>query len=488
MASKTKPIESQEFGTLYLNADTPDPQSGISNPSSSAPEKPLTGRELYKSGGDVGLGESLSTRNSKAALSAPAGPAAAQVPDIPAGTKATRQGLADRGIADERIGWNDKTASVTLDGNDVYKPDTVIDGTSYADDESLNKIAEQAYANRNDPLKAARDYVLSNGVPSGAVDWDGTNVTIGGRSIKPVLVRNGVAYIPTSQLDAAISAYKGSTGLETNNTVYDENKNNRNRLEGLLNELLDRREFSYDPEKDKAFGMYRDLGERLAEDAYRRTLEHSSQNSQNASGAVIGAALGARNNMLERLAGEVGNYYDRAYDHYSDDYDRDRQGLTDAAALFNNFYNQQYQANRDTIGDYQTAQANERQIKQQDIVNDRAEREFALQLATQLLQNQGIDISNQGALLDNEGRRLSNEATADNNILTRSYNRGGYLTPEEADRLGIRYDSIGDDGYIRKADGTHYISWAPELDYTMALTEAQARGPLRVQKEFGQLN
>ena len=487
-----------KYGTLTDHFPAGAQGAAGSPPPEPSPSPVSRGLAKYRAGGDVGLGVSPNSKAAAQAAAPPAGPAAAQVPEIPAGAVATRQGTRERGISDDRIGWNDKTASVTLDGNDVFKPDTVIDGTSYADNEALNRIAEQAYSNKNDPLKAARDYVIASGVPSGAVDWDGANVIIGGRAIKPAFVRDGVAYIPTSQLDAAVAAYRSNSGLRSSGEVYDDNKHYRNRLEGMLNDLLSRREFVYDPENDKAFTMYRDLGERLADDAYRRVLENNSSSFQNASGAVQGMALGARNNMLERLAGSVGDYYDRAYDRYNDDYSKQRQGFSDASTLFNNFYDQQYRAGRDSVSDLQSAQANERQIKQQDFQNDLTLQQLALQYITHALQSRGLDIANQGSILDNEGRTIQNDQARENlrsstlqNLLTEAYNRGAF-TPEAAAlwQLTGRLQK-GADGLMENFDGTPYRPWSPELDYLAEQVAnqayGQASGQLKAQKEYGVL-
>lgn len=49
------------------------------------------------------------------------------------GLTGVRADLVSKGIANDRIGWNQNTGMVTIDGQDFLKPTTVVKGTSYAD-------------------------------------------------------------------------------------------------------------------------------------------------------------------------------------------------------------------------------------------------------------------------------------------------------------------------------------------------------------------
>ena len=123
---------------------------------------------------------------------------------VPQGYKPIRQTLNERNISNERIGF-DNDGYVTIDGNKVIKPQYNIDGTTYADEATINQLTQDAYQRNGTPLVATRDYATSKGY-SDIVDWDGTNPTIGGVATPATYITdNGVSYIPQSEADRLIN-------------------------------------------------------------------------------------------------------------------------------------------------------------------------------------------------------------------------------------------------------------------------------------------
>lgn len=108
------------------------------------------------------------------------------------GMKGVRATLNNYGIND--VGWNDATKSVTINGKDYYKPSTVVDGTSYANDRDMYNIINSAYRDKGKSIAGATDYVNSKGI-SNAVKWSGGQLMVGGQNVPVAYVDdNGTAY------------------------------------------------------------------------------------------------------------------------------------------------------------------------------------------------------------------------------------------------------------------------------------------------------
>lgn len=279
------------------------------------------------------------------------------------GYSGIRETLVDRGVDNSRIGFNNDTGFVTIDGTDAFKPQHNIEGTTYAAAKDIDDMTKQAYNQAGNPLMAARDYVSSKGY-TGIVNWDADSgtVNIGGQNLKPVSVsEDGIAYIPQSQLDAAIAAYEKNTGIITNKGVLEgyDKKYDAN-IEDALNHLVNRKEFNYDPEKDVVYKAYEKQYNRQAEEAFRKMLNDNNTSVTGASGAVLSQAMAARDAEKDKLTDVIPSLYQDAYNRYMGETDRLRNNLNDVMSAENDYYNKTYQSNRDSIGDSVNAGAAER--------------------------------------------------------------------------------------------------------------------------------
>ena len=482
-----KAIETQEFGTLYVPDDSKATSGGTSaspapQPSTiqSSPNNSLTGNNHNNT--PNGLGVSLSERRNQSggAMGNPTqntGGAMTQTP--PDNMTAFRQGLIDRGIDNDRISWNEGNSNVTIDGKDVFKPEVNIDGTTYADTATINRIANKAYEASGDKLYAARQYISSLGIGD-IVDWDNETgmVNIGGVTIKPTYVSDGIAYVPKSQLDAAANEYKQRTGVNIPQSVVDRyNERWDEPTQQVLDGVLARKGFTYDPDKDPFYQQYKEEREREADLAYRQSLANNNIAAFGSSGAAISQAAAQRAKALRDIAEAQRTYRNDEYGRYVDDYDMRREALNSLMGVSGADYEREYKANAD---------AYDRATEDRRYYDDRRDTawEQEQEARTNDLLREGYGISNKSAaaqadvnkmyadrypeILDSEvtGGRINNAAAAFEYILNKG-TATGFLTKWDAALVPelLELYSYGADGKLRREDGTIVNPQEAAIDY-----------------------
>lgn len=327
--------------------------------------------------------------------------------------KPIRESLVKNGVKNERIGWNNETSNVTIDGKDVYKPSVNIDGTTYADDSDIQAMTRQAYSMAGDDLVAARDYVTSKGY-SGIVNWDGENALIGGEVIKPAYVENGISFIPRSVVDNAIYSTEERNGIMSSDEIdrlY--NRKYGYAIEDALEAVLDRDAFSYDPDNDVAYQAYRDQYLREAEDAFRRVLNDNNTSVTGASGAVLSEAMYMRDNAIRQLTDKIPELVEDAYERYSDETQRLYDDLDKLYEMGEDYYNRLYTRDQNARKAVTDAGAAEREENQRIITNNRnREQDYYDFLLSQIEIDKGnIDLQyyNDNLAADYEGKILDNK-------------------------------------------------------------------------------
>lgn len=281
------------------------------------------------------------------------------------GYSGIRQTLTDRGIDPSRIGWSN--GYVTIDGQNAFKPQYNVNGTTYAGEIDMNDITRQAYDLAGQPLTGVRGYVTSQGY-GGLVDWDGSNATIGGVPIDTKYVQNGVAYATQEDIDNAIAEFENRTGMMTPADVTQAYEDRYGGVvDDALNTLLNREEWSYDPESDLAWQTYLDQYTNLGEDAYRRALNDNNTNVFGASGAALSEALAARNDYMQEAAYQLPQLIRDSYDRYTGETDRLRNNLADSRTVGNDYYDRTYQQRQDVYDEtYQALQDERDETRWQD--------------------------------------------------------------------------------------------------------------------------
>lgn len=220
---------------------------------------------------------------------------------------------------------------------------------------------------------AVRGYVSGSGL-SGITDWDGENVIVGGYTLKPAGIKDGTAYVDKDAADRVISRVKANNGIMGNNEVSDavESKYGK-RIEAALNDIINRAEFSYDPEKDPAYLAYRSMYEREGDAAYRKVLNDNNTSATGASGAVLAEAIAGRNDYLKKASDMIPELEKNAYSRYTGESDRLTSALKSLADTAESYYKRIYSANRDSYNDLINASKTEAEEKQRLTTNARTD-------------------------------------------------------------------------------------------------------------------
>lgn len=266
------------------------------------------------------------------------------------GNMGIRQALVNRDVDTSRIGYDTEKGNITIDGVGITSPGYVSgEGVSYADEGAVNELTQQAYAQmgQGNDLVSAAQYSAQSGL-SNLVKWDGESgtVSVGGKTINPVYVSDGIAYVKRSEIDSAIQAAREGAGIQGNQSVYDAWAQKYGKEIDKAREDLDN--FSYDPNTDRAYQAYMayqmQKKDKLARDAAARAMDATGGYG----GANVGAYAASLYNSQQDIAEAIPQYAEAAYQ-------RARNRYADAMTAGNNDYQKAYAANRDAVGDYQRA-------------------------------------------------------------------------------------------------------------------------------------
>lgn len=399
------------------------------------------------------------------------GAAASQPPQ---GMLGIRDTLVSRGVDTKRIGWNDGTKSVTLDGQDVFKPTSVIDGKSYASQSDIDGLTNAAYSNSGNPIKGATSYAAASGL-SNAARWSDGKLMIGGNQVPVKYVDNdGKAYAAKSDMDAAIDAYRKQSGIVGNQEIYNNwNEKYGGRIEDALQAILNREKWSYNAEDDPAYRAYRDAYTREGNRAYQNAYAQMAANTGGyGSSAGMTAAGQQMNYYMQQLNNRIPELMQNSYNRYMNEQELNRAALQSLMNVGQSDYSKQYQANRDSISDVNAA-------NYYDYLRDKDARDYNRSVETEdrlwdynkqlyadkVLQSK-YDTSRyeQNADLDLQSKQIASQLAAMQGILSRyTYTPDTPISARDAQMAGI----------TPKADGTYPT--ARELQENYARLNAAAQ-------------
>lgn len=120
------------------------------------------------------------------------------------------------------------------------------------------------------------------------------------------------------------------------------------RIDKLLNEILNREDFSYDPMDDPLYKQYKEAYLREGDRAMRNTLAEAAAGAGGMNTYAITAAQQAQNNYIAQLNDKIPELYQLAYQMYINDKESKVQDL----GILQDMDATQYNRYRDTINDY----------------------------------------------------------------------------------------------------------------------------------------
>lgn len=425
-----------------LSAEEANPRTDtvLTGPGMVVSANPSDGNAMIKSSG----GNAMTSGSDTNAMASGSGTSP------PEGMLGIRSTLKDRN-AEGMLGWNDATKSVTIGGVDAYKPQYNIDGTTYADEKTINNLTNMAYASTGDPLMGARAYMDSLGLP-GSVIWDGASgtVNIGGKAIKPTYVSDGIAYIPKSQLDAAADAYRSQTGIRTpKGMLSDYESRYGDRIDAALKSIENAR-YSYNPANNPLYQQYAKEKQKQADAAYRQVLNYNNTSAYGASGAVVSEALAAKNSYLDSIAADWERLDNTAYSRYKDSIAMQRDNLNDIMAVGNDYYKKLYQADADAYARTRAGAQDTNNAYQQSFENEQTAAANAaanalkyMQLNQMKEQTRGLNIANNMSQYDLDTYPTERNLYLDSMGIANRYNTARAVNGELANEQAMSQASGG---------------------------------------------
>lgn len=218
---------------------------------------------------------------------------------------------------------------------------------------------------------AVRDYInlyggKNYGVKNSDIDWVqdtsepiGGYVTIGGTKVaSPTYGEDGRSYMNESALKDAIDRYAVNQGIKKPYEAMEPPKMQDSpysgQIDSLLNDIMNTKSFSYDPESDPSFQAYRDVYTKQGDRAFTNAMgEAAGLTGGRLNSWAMTAGSQARDVYNDRLMERVPELERLAYDMYMGNLNQKIQNLNMLQYQDQTAYNR----HRDTVGDYQTDRA-----------------------------------------------------------------------------------------------------------------------------------
>lgn len=366
-----------------------------------------------------------------------------------------RSYLANAGLDQSKIGWDQKNGAVTYGGRYLLTPEAVEDGVSYAGEDALSKAVISAYAMDGRPLVSVTDYAAGKTGVKNSVSWRDGYASIGGQLVKPATVINGKAMAEPSVVDDALARYREDAGFLTPGQLYDRwEEKYGGQIQSALDDILNREEWSYDPYEDEAFLAYRDAYTREGGRAFRDAYANMAANTGGyGNSAAMTAGNQQMNYYMQQLGDRIPELMEQDYDRYQQEQQRLFDTLESILETAGADYDWMSEANNQTIKNL--SEANQAAYERDKDAYDRADRqrqeEFERQQKLAENQREQEKWAYQSAMYDQQLYRdqLDSQYYEDSlrerqaeKARENAQSRGWY-TREEAQILGLSPDENG---------------------------------------------
>lgn len=229
-----------------------------------------------------------------------------------------RSYLVNAGFDNDDIGYDQPNNKVTYKGNPIISPNIVVDGTSYADEESLRNLALNLHNDEGTDLVSATDYGNQKLGIKNAVTIDNGYVSVGDSLIKANVSSDGNAYVPRSDMEKALAEYELGIDYQSERDIFNNWEDNYGaKILNAINELTEDT-WSYSPENDPAYIAYADMytreGKRAYEDAFGNAIANTG-GMTNSQALTQGAQ--SMDYYMQQLADRVPELMKNDYDRYA---------------------------------------------------------------------------------------------------------------------------------------------------------------------------
>lgn len=343
-----------------------------------------------------------------------------KVPTREDGQVGIRATLNNMGFSDSDIGYDEATGTVTLNGKNLMKPGYMDEdaGISYANRGDIQKSVTDFYKNSSNPVVRVSDAYAAAagkyGLSADALSYsDNGTVSIGGQPIDILYIDDtGKSWARQNTVDTAAETYANRVGVQSPSDLAEEYAQNYlTDAYKLANQLVNRKDFSYDPDSDPVFlayqNKYRLEGERAGRNA---NASYAALTGGYANSAAATAGAQASQYYAQQLSNTIPELAQQAYDRYMKKYQTDLDLLNQMVDLYDTAYQNASAAN--------TAQ---RKNANASTASNIARDEAAAQRAEQDWEREWKELQNQQAYTQNNRDSYWNEVFNTQNVTKNNY-------------------------------------------------------------------
>ena len=261
-----------------------------------------------------------------------------------------RSYLVNAGFNNSDIGYDGDNFRVTYKGKPVIMPNIVVDGTSYADEDSLRTLALDLHKQEGTDLVSATDYAAKETGIKNAASIDNGYVSMGDKVIKASVSSDGTAYVPRDEIEEATASYKNDIGYQSEKDIYNtwESKY-ASKIEAALDSIIND-EWSYNPEEDPAYRAYVDLYRREGQRAFSEAFGNGIANTNGyTNSAALTAATQGLNHYMQQLADRVPELMQNDYERYYKNNQKRFDAVKELTQFSDGVYDKMYSSNSDYL-------------------------------------------------------------------------------------------------------------------------------------------
>ncbi len=279
-----------------------------------------------------------------------------EVPKIE-GAVGIRATLNNMGFSDRSIGYDDETGTVTLNGQMLIKPSYLDNekGVSYASAADIQKSVVDYYKDSKNPVVRVSDAYSAAagryGLSGNGLSYGNGTVSVGGKPLDILYIDDsGKAWARESDVYDLVSAYANEVGAEAPNSLYERYADEYlEEINQSINELRNRKEFSYDPNEDPVYLAFKNKYTLEGNRASRDTMaNYSALTGGYANSAAVTAGAMANQYYAQQLSNKIPELAQQAYQRYYDDYMADVSILDKMLDTYNKAYGNAVSANEQT--------------------------------------------------------------------------------------------------------------------------------------------
>ena len=269
-----------------------------------------------------------------------------------------RATLNNMGISNDKIGYDEKSGMVTLNGRAFMKPSYLDNdaGVSYAKEKDIQKSLTSFYKDSANPIVKVSDAYSAvagrHGLSSDALSFTNDTVTIGGKPLDTLFIDDeGKAWAWQNDVNSLAGQYASASGVKSPSSIAKEYEDAyMSDIWHKINELASRKEFSYNPEEDPVYLAYKEKylteGNRASKNAI---ADYSALTGGYVNSAAATAGAQANQYYMSLLANAVPELAGQAYERYHNENQTDLSLIKTMLDSYNTAYKNASDANSQTI-------------------------------------------------------------------------------------------------------------------------------------------